>query len=197
MIYLVRHGQTVWNLEHRLQGQLDISLNTTGQDEAALCAKQLSAIKIDKIISSDLSRAKETAMIISKSLSLPLAFDSRLKELNCGDLQGHVIKEVPWHTFIHDPHKFNSEPLADFYDRLKSFFKELDEIQNTVIVTHTGVVKMIMHLAYHPDSYDRADFEQTALQFKVRNGEIFTWDKEQRFQLLANEAFQKSDRLAY
>ena len=197
MIYLVRHGQTEWNLERRLQGQLDVPLNETGRNEAVLCAKQLSSVKIDNIISSDLSRAKETAVIINKSLLLPVTFDARLKELNCGNLQGNVIKEVPWHTFIHNPDEFNSEPLVDFYNRLKSFFDEIDALKNTVIVTHTGVVKMIKHLADNPNSYNQEDFEKTALQFKVRNGEIFTWDKTQRFQLLTKESFQRSNSLEY
>ena len=197
MIYLIRHGQTEWNLERRLQGQEDVSLNETGRNEAVVCAKQLASIKVDCIISSDLTRAKETADIINKSLSLPITLDSRLKELHCGDLQGTIIKEVPWHTFIHDPHKFNSEPLVDFYNRLKSFFNEIDATKNTVIVTHTGVVKMIKHLADNPDSYNQDDFEKTALQFKVRNGDIFMWDKTKKFQLLVNESVKRTKGLEY
>ena len=197
MIYIARHGQTEWNLERRLQGQLDAPLNDTGRKEAVACAKQLTSAKIGKIISSDLSRAKETADIINKSLSLPITLDSRLKELNCGDLQGNIITEVPWHTFIHDPNHFHSEPLADFYSRLKSFFNELDATKNTLIVTHTGVVKMIMHLAQNPDSYNQEDFENTALQFKVKNGDIFTWDKGQMLQLLTKDPLKKSDSLEY
>jgi len=197
MIYIARHGQTDWNLERRLQGQLDVPLNETGRNEARQCARQLASVKIDKIISSDLARAKETADIINGSLSLPVNYDSRLRELNCGDLQGNIIKEVPWNTFIHDPNHFHSESLIDFYARLKSFFDEIDIIKNTLIVTHTGVVKMIMHLVQNPNSYNQDDFEKTALQFKVKNGDIFTWDKRGKLQLFTKNTSQHSTSLEY
>ena len=51
-------------------------------------------------------------------------------------------------------------------------------------MTHTGVVKMIKHLSEHPDSYNSDDFEKTSLRFKVKNGDIFTWDKSKNLQLL-------------
>ena len=68
MIYLVRHGQTDWNLENRIQGHLDMPLNDTGRNEARQCRKKLASVKMDKIIASDLLRAKETAAIINESL---------------------------------------------------------------------------------------------------------------------------------
>ena len=197
MIYLVRHGQTEWNLEHRLQGQMDVSLNDTGRSEAVICKNQLASVKIDEIISSDLLRAKETAQIINESLSLPIKYDSRLRELNCGDVQGQIIKEVPWHSFIYNPSEFHSEPIVDFYNRLKSFFNEIDVKKNTVIVTHTGVVKMIMHLANNPQLYNKEHFENVALWFKVRNGDIFMWDKTDKLQLLVNDVLKNSSRLEY
>ena len=195
MIYIARHGQTDWNLERKIQGQIDVPLNKTGRQEAVMCGKQLSSVKIDKIVSSDLSRATETANIINESLllSLPVNIDTRLKELNCGNLEGKVLeKEVPWHTFINDLDKFHSEPLTDFYNRLKSFFEETDAPKNTLVVTHTGVVKMIMYLANNPNSYNKDDFEKIASEFKVKNGDIFTWDKVQKLQLFTKELLVKN-----
>ena len=69
MIYLVRHGQTDWNIEKKhTQGHTDIPLNENGKKQAEQLAQSISNLKIDKIISSDLLRAKETAEIINKKL---------------------------------------------------------------------------------------------------------------------------------
>ena len=200
MIYLIRHGQTDWNIENRIQGHLDMPLNDIGRNEARICAKQLVGIQIDQIIASDLSRAKETANIINESLSLPMTFDSRLREVNLGDLQGLLSKDIPadtWYTFNHDPHKLHAESLADVYNRVKSFFDELDATKNTLIVTHAGVVRMAWYLAHNPDSYSQDDFEKTALQFKIKNTEIFSWDKSKQFQLLTQEPLKKTNNLEY
>lgn len=200
MIYLIRHGQTDWNVINRIQGQLDMPLNETGRKEASMCAQKLINLKLDEIVSSDLSRTKETTRIINESLSLPVRFDPRLREVNCGDLQGVIAKEIPeetWYTFNHDPHKLHAESLADVYNRVKSFFNEVDATKNTLIVTHAGVVRMAMYLAHSPQSYDQNDFEKTVLQFKIKNTEIFSWDKAQKFQLLTNEPLKKSNSLEY
>ena len=200
MIYLVRHGQTDWNIENRIQGHLDMPLNDTGRNEARICVTQLSALKIDQIIASDLSRTKETANIINETLFLPISFDSRLRETNCGDLQGRLSKDIPedtWYTFNHEPHKLHAESLLDVYNRVKSFFNDLDATKNTLIVTHAGVVRMAWYLARNPNSYDQEDFEKTALQFKIKNTEIFSWDKSEQFQLLTKKPLKKSDNLEY
>ena len=65
MIFLVRHGQTDWNIEHKTQGQLDIPLNNEGRREAQMCAERLKSLQINQMIASDLSRAAETAKIIA------------------------------------------------------------------------------------------------------------------------------------
>ena len=198
MIYLVRHGQTDWNIENRIQGQLDMPLNETGRNEARVCAKQLSSFKIDQIIASDLSRTKETASIINESLSLPISFDSRLREVDCGDLQGVIAKEIPedtWYTFNHEPNKLHAESLLDVYNRVKSFFNDLDPTKNTLIVTHAGAVRMAWYLAHNPNSYNQEDFEKTALQFKIKNTEVFSWDKAQNFQFLTGKTSSTNQKI--
>ena len=70
-ILLIRHGQTNWNLESKLQGREDIPLNETGRSQAKTCAQYLSDQTWHTIYTSPLSRAKETAQIISKELNHP------------------------------------------------------------------------------------------------------------------------------
>jgi len=197
MIYLLRHGQTDWNLENRIQGHLDMPLNETGRKEAETCRTQLASVKIDQIIASDLLRAKETARIINEVLSLPISFDSRLRELNMGDLQGMVAKEIPnesWDLLNHEPHKIHAESLADFYKRTKSFFDEIDAQKNTLIVAHGGTIRMTLYLANNPNSFDQEKFEKTCLSFKIKNTEIFKWDQKQPLQpLIKNDSIVESE----
>jgi len=188
MIYLVRHGQTDWNVEHRTQGHLDIPLNETGRNEAEMCKKQLSHIKIDKIISSDLSRAKETAAIINENFMLSITYDSRIRELNFGDLQGVLAKDISekhWYLLNHEPHKIHAEPLVDVYKRMKSFFDEIDMDKNVLVVGHGGTVRMAMYLSHNLPSFNQEDFERICLGFKIKNTEIFKWDKEHLLESLS------------
>mmetsp|Transcript_24825 Transcript_24825/g.54461 ORF Transcript_24825/g.54461 Transcript_24825/m.54461 type:complete len:245 (+) Transcript_24825:118-852(+) len=97
-LVLVRHGETQWNAEGRMQGQLDIALNDVGRQQARNVAKYLVhcglADHIGAVVSSDLSRAKETADLIAEVCPNPTRrMDSRLREVNTGDLQGLLVKD--------------------------------------------------------------------------------------------------------
>jgi 2,3-bisphosphoglycerate-dependent phosphoglycerate mutase len=94
-IGLVRHGITNWNLEGRLQGSVDIPLNSTGRQQAELLGERLAKeLQWDLLLTSDLSRAAETAGIISNKLQLPVATESsRIREISCGLLEGTSEKD--------------------------------------------------------------------------------------------------------
>lgn len=94
-IGLVRHGITDWNIQGIAQGSSDIPLNETGRQQAASLANRLaSGEEWDLIISSDLSRAKETAEIIGRKLQLPVShFDTRLRERSGGKIEGTTERE--------------------------------------------------------------------------------------------------------
>ncbi|MEI8132336.1 MAG: histidine phosphatase family protein [Leptolinea sp.] len=93
-IWLVRHGQTDWNLEGRFQGQLDVPLNDTGMDQARVLANKLADMKFCALYSSDLMRARQTAEIISSRVNLPIKFDLRLREISQGQVEGLLMSEV-------------------------------------------------------------------------------------------------------
>ncbi len=93
-ILLVRHGQTDWNLEGRIQGHSDIPLNSTGISQSEVLAESIKHDPFDAVFSSDLSRAMQTAQIISARLRVPLYCDSRLREVNHGAWEGMLIKVV-------------------------------------------------------------------------------------------------------
>ena len=93
-MWLVRHGQTEWNLGNIVQGQVDIPLNETGIAQATTLAGNIADTKFDAIYSSDLIRAQQTARIIAEQLNLPVRIDPRLREIKQGIWEGHPIEEI-------------------------------------------------------------------------------------------------------
>jgi broad specificity phosphatase PhoE len=87
-LLLVRHGETDWNAEGRLQGQTDRPLNDFGRRQARQLAEQLEGEELEAIHSSDLARARETAQIISEQLGLPVVLDPDLREKDWGTWEG-------------------------------------------------------------------------------------------------------------
>ncbi len=94
-LWLIRHGQTDWNVEGRYQGQADLPLNLTGLSQAQAIATQLSiGPAFHAIYSSDLQRASVTAQTIATVLKLPVYFDERLREIDQGDWEGRLVSEL-------------------------------------------------------------------------------------------------------
>ncbi len=93
-LWLVRHGQTDWNLEGRYQGQSDVPLNATGLSQAAAFAASLNGQRFDALYSSDLARAYQTAEVIAARVGLPVQTDPRLREINQGQWQGRTLTEI-------------------------------------------------------------------------------------------------------
>ena len=88
-----RHGQTDWNVINRFQGHSDIPLNKVGEYQVTHAAKILAALKPDRIISSDLGRAKQTAQALIDLSSLKLEIDPDLRETNGGNWEGKTGEE--------------------------------------------------------------------------------------------------------
>ena len=145
MIYLVRHGQTEWNVKRIIQGKMDICLNDVGREQARIIKKELDKEPIDLIICSPLLRAKETAEIINHERNIPIIFDERISERNFGEYEGKSLKVVDghhfWDYYINEQFK-EAECIQDFFKRIYSF---LDDIslkypdKNILLVSHGGV----------------------------------------------------------
>jgi alpha-ribazole phosphatase len=93
-LWLIRHGQTDWNLEGRYQGQADPPLNATGQAQAEALAAHLDGRRFEAIYSSDLQRARATAEAIADRHGLPLKLDARLREIHQGEWDGLRVTEI-------------------------------------------------------------------------------------------------------
>ncbi len=91
--FIVRHGETEWNAQGRIQGHTDIGLSEQGQQQARLVARRLAGVTIDLAYSSDLSRARETAQIILGGREVPFHTTPRLRERYSGVFEGLTAEE--------------------------------------------------------------------------------------------------------
>lgn len=154
---LVRHGETAWNAERRLQGHLDIALNPTGQRQAAAVAAALADTPIDVIVSSDLQRASQTAHAIAASHKLPVQVDRRLRERCYGGFEGLLYAEIE-QRFPHEFAKWQAREVdavlpsgANLGESFRAFYERSTEAiiaratrypgQTMVLVAHGGVLE--------------------------------------------------------
>jgi probable phosphoglycerate mutase len=93
-LFVVRHGQTAWNAEMRMQGQLDAPLDATGLRQAEQVAEALRGETIDRIIASDLQRTMHTAAPLARLLDKPIAPEPGLRERCFGEFQGHTYADI-------------------------------------------------------------------------------------------------------
>lgn len=149
MIYIVRHGQTDWNVEGRYQGRKDIELNSTGIEQAKITKEKLFGIDFDSVISSPLKRALKTAEIISGVDNADgIIIDQRIIQRSNAELEGKIIEESNRSTSFNDINNAKSkiESIADFRERIFDFCKNLENnyvTKNVLVVTHSGVIVYI------------------------------------------------------
>lgn len=167
-IYLVRHGQTDWNAELRLQGQEDTALNGTGRGQASrnggVLANILSNLDAFDFVASPLSRTRETMEIVRKALGLPAdsyRTDDALKEIHFGDWQGLTWDQLretnpqeiaarfddPWNTVAPGT---DGESYAMLSARALGWLGTVEK--DAVVVTHGGVIRCVMgHIEQTPE----------------------------------------------
>jgi len=93
-IYLTRHGETVWNIENRLQGSKDSELTASGISDAKLLSEKLAKVSFSKIYTSSSKRAVTTANILKNNRTIPIIEEDDLKEINFGDWEGKTKQEI-------------------------------------------------------------------------------------------------------
>ena len=158
-IVAVRHGETVWNAEMRMQGQLDTRLSAHGRWQAARAGEALAGEGIEMIVASDLSRARDTAQAIADVVGLPVATDRGLRERCFGEFEGYTYAEIDarwpaeaarWRR--HDPEfgPAGGETLTAFFARSVAALTRIaaEARGRTVcIVTHGGVLDCLYRAA--------------------------------------------------
>ena len=147
---LWRHGQTMWNVERRFQGQTDIPLDETGEAQAEYAARRLATLRPDAIFSSDLIRAANTAAPLARLTNLSVTPDKDLRERSGGDWEGlsdqEIAERYPAERATWNPP--NGEPTAAVADRVAGAFtriaETLDSGQLAVVVSHGAALRLGM-----------------------------------------------------
>jgi len=154
-IYLTRHGETRWNKTQRLQGQLDSSLTSVGQQQSQQVAVTLQASHIDIIVSSPLGRAQQSATIYQRHLAVPLLTVNELAERNLGDWQGQQVASlsglVDYQEILHQVTNLtvpNGESALACANRIEQCLLTLAkrfEHKHIVVVFHGEALRCLLH----------------------------------------------------
>ena len=151
-VYIVRHGETDWNTEKRLQGRQDIPLNENGREVARKTAQGIRQISFDAAFSSPLSRAKETAQILLEGRDTPICIDDRLLEISFGVMEGER-KDPVIDCFFHSPEKYeppkDAESIPHLLERTKAFLDDLASNtklrdKSLLVVTHGAATRALL-----------------------------------------------------
>lgn len=145
-IALIRHGQTDWNVQGRIQGSTDIELNDTGREQALVAATSLqhSDIEWDAVLTSPLQRAAETARIIANSLSLPgPEIDARLVERRYGKVEGLLAAERAQLSDVPDA-QLGIESREGVGERASAALRDDINDRDLIVVTHGGVISSLL-----------------------------------------------------
>lgn len=142
-IYIVRHGETDWNIEHKVMGQADIPLNEKGREQAKQLRDKLSSFKFDICFTSPLKRALETAEIVCNN-QCEIICDDLLKERSIGDLTGRNKAEIDWEKIP----EYGGETRSEIFERAEKFLEKIQssDYENILIVSHNGLLKNLRHL---------------------------------------------------
>lgn len=160
-ICFARHGETDWNAERRMQGHIDIPLNSNGQAQARLLAQSLQRAghTFDHLYSSDLERAADTAKQVSSALKLSITIDPIFRERHVGVLQGLLLNEAPhavpdvWQAHLardiyHD--LGGGESIQAFHQRAQRALAMLVGAhagKTILVVSHGGTLDMMYRIA--------------------------------------------------
>ena len=159
-VLLIRHGETDFNREHRLQGVMAVPLNDNGIAQAASVAKYLSRLSIDRLFSSPILRAYETAEIISGAIGLACRLDERLREIEFGIFEGLTFPQVE-KRFPVEHKKWTSgylyygvpkgESRRDVQERMRAAWNDITEdedSQTVALVTHGSAISIFLGSIY-------------------------------------------------
>lgn len=167
-IFIFRHGETDWNKEGRFQGSIDIPLNEAGRKQAEDLIPQLASCGIEAILSSNLTRAIQTAEIIAQQLKVPVFQDAGLREAHLGKAEGLMIHEIQAQFGTEIVSRWRSHHLTDAdisypggetgVQVMERAFQALQEFlltnpfQRIGVASHGGVIRRVMQRILPPGS---------------------------------------------
>jgi 2,3-bisphosphoglycerate-dependent phosphoglycerate mutase len=176
-LWLIRHGETLWNREQRAQGQLDVPLSSLGLEQAQKLAERLQHTKFDCLVSSDLSRAFQTAEMVAAKLELPIRSDVAWREIHMGVGQGLTYSEIFSHKRIRPMTEAweGGESKRDVMNRvavaLEKLYAEFTD-SRVAVFSHGGAIRGAIHvllndLDQHLDLAERGNTSISKLEVKA------------------------------
>ncbi len=184
-LYMVRHGETNWNIENRIQGQQDTELNEKGRQQARELADKLAGgdYQISVIYTSAKKRACETAQIVGDKLGVKPKIQPGIEEINFGKWEGYMWKQVreqfpQEYQIWRDNRRYQVPPEGESYQQLLDrLLPALGEIAkgsegNALVVTHSAVIMTLMSYLYD------TPFEDMVKHYKTGNAGIVELDAE-------------------
>ena len=158
-LIVLRHGETAWNVDTRIQGQLDIGLNATGVRQAQQLGEALADETVAAIYASDLARARDTALAVAGPLGMEVVAEPRLRERAFGQFEGRTFADIEanspdearrWRTRDPDFEPEGGESLIVFRRRVTAVASELAARHPgalVVLVAHGGVMDVLYRAA--------------------------------------------------
>jgi len=183
MIYIVRHGQTDYNVEGRYGGRIDIDINKKGLEQAYEIKEKLKGITFDRIISSPLIRALHTAKIITNN-NPNIEIDERIIERDNGELEGKLKTDIKEQIDFNDPRetRYNIENILEFRNRIYRFLNSIIKDyngENILIVTHAGVgLYMRCYFEGEPPKRDYSTYKLKNCEYLTYNVPVVTKEEE-------------------
>ena len=191
-LVLIRHGQTVWNSEHRMQGQRNSALSELGRAQARALAKRLQSESFDYLYSSDLDRALETARTIAQATGHEIRIDARLRERSFGLFEGltrdemkerHPAEYARFRERDPDYCMPGGESLRAFHARCMGVFHEIvaNHAGRRIVVVAHGLLLVALYRAAHALELNEP---RTALDLINASLNVFGF-ADQRWRMLA------------
>ena len=169
-LYIMRHGETPWNVLRRFQGRSDIPLNEKGIELARVTAKGLADVPFDLAFTSPLKRARRTAELVLEGRNVPLRDEERLIEIAFGDYEGKTAFPTEFNLdpdpnllrFLRDPEHYippkGAESIPELRARAESYLDELCRDpaltdKTLLLSTHGGVTTALLDAVDPPEGY--------------------------------------------
>ena len=172
LIYLLRHGETDWNKEHRLQGHEDVPLNAAGIQQAHNATAMFDNISLDYVLTSPLSRATVTAQIIADYTNTPVIVEPDLIERDFGSLSGTI--PTSGDIFRLTDETEDVESVEHVAARIINVIKKYPQNSSILLVSHGGAINSVLvHAAGKVVGPGRTRLKNTCLSCLEYDGEEF------------------------
>jgi probable phosphoglycerate mutase len=212
-IVLVRHGETDWNVEKRMQGHIDIPLNAVGLAQAAALGQALATEQFDAVFASDLQRAVQTAQVLAQPRDLTIVQEPGLRERCFGGFEGlrpvDIAQQYPedyarWRALDisarYPQGERTAETLQEFYDRVNAALDRVitsGSYQKIAIVAHGGVLDCIYRRAQGialnvPRNFDMLNASVNRLMWDAGRLSVAVWSDTSHLAMASREELDRA-----